>query len=66
MNSTQRLIQAKLDECIQLADELDQLLAEVANTEQCRTVDMDFDSVATVRVQITELAGAAGISLRTS
>ena len=54
-------IQQKLQQSLTLADELDQLLAEVASTEQCRAADMTFDSVATVRVQIKELARSAGL-----
>ena len=56
-------LRAKLQRCIDLADELDALLAECASTDQCKSADNSFDSVATVRVNIAELREAAGISI---
>lgn len=56
-------LRSKLQRCIDLADELDSLLAECASTPQCATADNSFDSVATVRVSIAELREAAGISI---
>lgn len=56
-------LRSKLQRCIDLADELDTLLAECASTEECKSADNSFDSVATVRVSIAELREAAGISI---
>lgn len=52
----------KLSRCLDLADELDSLLAECASADQCANADTSFDSVATVRQQIADLRHAAGIA----